>query len=151
MAVCEITTATITEEEVQVHLHDDDHAAEAEARIGTGVGVAAPDVWIGTGDDRPREPHPLPLGTALGSIHVHRPLVVPGDPGRTRLLLGEILEVTAPCHHLQGGVHHLLFVVIAAARLEAIAGRVHLRGRVQGRDLPQENVVVLLLLALRCQ
>lgn len=151
MVVGEITTATIIEGEVQVHLPDADHAAEAEAwtGIGTGVGAAVPDAGIRIEDDRPREPHLRPLSVVVGSIHVPHRLVVLGGPGHIPLPPGEILEVIAPCHHLQGGVHHLLLVVIAAARLVAIAGRVHLPSHRRG--LLQENGVGLLPRVLRCQ
>ena len=151
MVVREITTATIIEDGVQVHLRDVDHAAEVEAQIGTRVGVGVPDVEIGTGGDRPQEPHPHPLGIVLDLTHVHLPLVVPGHPGRTHPPPGEILEATAPCHHLQGAVHHRLLVVTAAARLAVIAGHVHLQGPLRGHGLPKENAVVPLPLVLRCQ
>jgi len=151
MIVREITIATIIEDEVQVRLRDVDHTAEAEVRIGTGAGVVVPDVEIGTEDDRPQEPHLHPPGAVLDLIHAHHPLVVPGDPGRTLPPPRGVLEVTAPCHHLQGVDHHLLPVVIAAARLVTIGDRVHLQGHLRGRGLPQENAVVLLPLVLRCQ
>lgn len=158
MIVREIMTATIIEDEVQVRLRDVGHTAEAEVRIGTGAGVVVPDVGIGTEDDRPQEPHLHPPGAVLDLIHAHRPLVVPGGPGRTPLPPRGILEVTAPCHHLQGGDHHLLPVdchllpvVIAAAQLVTIGDRVHLQGHLRGRGLLQENAAVLLPLVLRCQ
>ena len=150
MVVREITTVTIIEGEVQVLLPDADLAAEAEARIGigTGVGAAVPDAGIRTEDVHPRELHLRPLSAAVGLIHVRRRLVTSGGPGHIPLLPGEILEATVPCHHLQGGVHHLLPVVIAAARLVATAGHVLLPSHRRG--LLQENGVDLLPLVLRC-
>jgi hypothetical protein len=153
MIVREVTIATATtiEDEVRVLRRGTDHVVEVGARIGTGVGVAVPGVRIGTKDDRPREAHLRLPGTVVGMIHVRRPLVVPGDRGRTRPPLGGILEATGPCRRLVGVVHPLLSVATAVAPLVASTSRIHHQGRLQGRVLPPENVTVPLPPALRCR
>lgn len=153
MIVWEVTTATVAtiEEGVQAHPRDADRAAEAEARIKIGAGVAVLGVRTATGDDHPQGARPRPLDTAVVSIHARRHPVTPGDPGHNPLPPGKILEATAPCHHLPGGVHLLPPAAIAAAQLAATVGRVHHQGPLRGPALPQDNVAVRFPQVLRCQ
>jgi len=147
------TIVTTIEDEAQARPRDADHAAQAGAQVGAGAGagVVAPDPGTAAGDDRSREVHPHPRGCVVGLIHVPRHPAVQGGPGRAPLPLGGIREVTVLCLHLQDAVHDLPSVAIAVARLVTIAGRVHRQGLLQGRLLPQENVVVPLPADLLCQ
>lgn len=151
MIVREVTTAATIEDGVQAHPQDADHAAEAEARIGIGVGVPVQGVGTAIEDGRPQGAHLRPFGIAVGSIHVHLRLAIPGDPGHNPLPPEGILGATALCHHLPGVVHPLPPVVIAAALSAGTVGRVHHQDPLQGPTLPQDNAVVRLLPALRCQ